>query len=171
MTVAKGCCSTFVADALQSRCSYAQPYDGEAIFLQRCAATLPLHCNPLPLGRGAATPTQKRRAGSPSRQSKGLHIVRYRMPFKSLNVSRARERRMDRLTDHQERRENTGQRIRKPRVHTTIQHISQVNRTRSDDLGVRKVTDRYLIDDKGGRSGTNGDGSDRRGTGRAGCLC
>ena len=171
MIVATALFYAFECISLQDRCSYAHPYDVKESFLQLCLATLSLHCNPLPLGRGAATPTQKRRAESPSRQSKALHIVRYCMPFKSLNVSRARERRMDRLTDHQERRENTGQRIRKPRVHTTIQHISQVNRTRSDDLGVRKVTDRYLIDDKGGRSGTNGDGSDRRGTGRAGCLC
>ena len=52
----------------------------------------------------------------------------------------------------QQRGDNAGQRLDKPQVHTTIQHISQVNRTRSDELGVRKVTDRYLIDDKGGRS-------------------
>lgn len=99
MIVATALFYAFECISLQDRCSYAHPYDVKESFLQLCLATLSLHCNPLPLGRGAATPTQKRRAGSPSRQSKGLHIVRYRMPFKSLNVSRARERRMDRLTD------------------------------------------------------------------------
>jgi hypothetical protein len=43
------------ATSLQDRCSYRQPHDVQGSFLQRCAATLSLHCNPLPLGRGAAT--------------------------------------------------------------------------------------------------------------------
>src|SRR5438477_4561417 len=49
------------ATSLQDRCSQTEPYDEQGKLLQRCTATLSLHCSRPPLGGGAATMATKER--------------------------------------------------------------------------------------------------------------